>query len=211
MKRDELHSIKRQANLVRDIKKLLEGKSLNRVSEKPKEVEQDIQVPKEGESICDICQIDYRSTSKLVKHIERAHRNVKDFVCTIDNCRKAFTTKKGLNAHKLTHSERNEGKVKCKVEGNDRKKYGNACDKYFTTVRAMKRHLVNKHLPDEQLPCPHNGCNKKFAKKQYRDAHAMTCKKNPDPKLIQCKLCAAEPFKTVSLYLAHMRQVHKHV
>lgn len=164
-----------------------------------RDIEKDIQVPKEGDTVCEKCSLSFASTSKLIHHIAVMHENKKAFHCL--QCNKYFASREGWRTHMKGHEE--TAKIKCKYWNDET----NPCKDTFTTKRAENRHYFNKHSPPANSKCRFK-CGKMFSRDQYRNAHEAICKKNKNPNKIPCTMCACEPFKVLRDWQKHCRTVH---
>ena len=80
-------------------------------------------------TICPICQMDYKSNSRLHTHMKKFHRDTFNFFCEKPDCGKGLVTKEGLKLHMLTHKKK---KIKCTVQG---------CDSECSSRKTLKQHL----------------------------------------------------------------------
>ncbi|XP_023165240.2 zinc finger protein 85-like [Drosophila hydei] len=132
---------------------------------------------------CHICHQKFKSEMCYQEHMKH-HNDLLPFQCTVETCRKGFTTAAGLRHHvDHAHVELCELHA-CTVEGCDKsfprtrmlthhlKKVHNICkpenpihpcsdcDKVFRCPTALKKHMY-KHI-GEELPISCNICSKRF-------------------------------------------------
>ena len=146
------------------------GQSQSQVVYKEKE----IQKIAARDTKCDKCKKDYETTTALQRHIDRNHKYVFIYNCSV--CGKGLQTSRGLQEHKVSHGEK---PFHCSVEG---------CDTKFTTTRAQKNHERNIHKDKEQYFCEF-GCGKSFSQKRYRKDHHKRYEKNDDRTPYKCQVC----------------------
>ncbi|KAJ8923248.1 hypothetical protein NQ315_001804 [Exocentrus adspersus] len=103
---------------------------------------------------CQYCSKKFPVPSKLDRHV-RIHKNDKPFVCNHQGCGKAFSDKRNLQGHKLTHSSVKQ--YSCPV-----------CIKMFKTVSRLKQHL-KCHTSAMMYTC--NLCLKKYKYKSNLISH----------------------------------------
>ncbi|EDW18437.2 zinc finger protein 135 [Drosophila mojavensis] len=132
---------------------------------------------------CHICNEKFNSTKLYDEHMKH-HNDLLPFQCTVETCKKGFTTSGGLRLHMdHAHSELSEVHA-CSVEGcgmtfprpvlltNHLKKVHQiitsrakdhpctVCEKVFRCSTALKKHMY-KHTGEEK-PISCNICNKRF-------------------------------------------------
>ncbi|TDG52510.1 hypothetical protein AWZ03_000743 [Drosophila navojoa] len=132
---------------------------------------------------CHICNEKFKSTKLYDEHMKH-HNDLLPFQCTVETCKKGFTTSGGLRLHMdHAHSELSEVHA-CSVEGcgmtfprpvlltNHLKKVHKiitsrakdhpctVCEKVFRCSTALKKHMY-KHTGEEK-PISCNICNKRF-------------------------------------------------
>ncbi|EDW69643.2 zinc finger protein 85 [Drosophila virilis] len=132
---------------------------------------------------CHICHEKFDSTSLYNDHMKH-HNDLLPFQCTVESCKKGFTTSGGLRLHMdHAHSELSEVHA-CTVEGcgmtfprpvlltfhlkrvhkiitsRARDHPCTECDKVFRCSTALKKHMY-KHTGEEK-PISCNICNKRF-------------------------------------------------
>ncbi|XP_017862526.1 PREDICTED: zinc finger protein 93-like [Drosophila arizonae] len=132
---------------------------------------------------CHICHQQFRNEIRYEEHMKH-HNDLLPFQCTVETCKKGFTTAAGLRHH-IDHAHRELCELHaCTVEGCDQsfprtrmlthhlKKVHNICkpenpvhpcsdcDKVFRCPTALKKHMY-KHT-GEELPISCNICNKRF-------------------------------------------------
>ncbi|XP_017261948.1 general transcription factor IIIA, b isoform X2 [Kryptolebias marmoratus] len=87
------------------------------------------------------------------------HTGLRPFSCR--NCDKSFCTRYQLTRHELSHS--GEKPHTCPAEG---------CSEAFVTSASMKNHMARVHLHQERrYQCDHQGCKKDFNKRNQLKAH----------------------------------------
>ena len=80
-----------------------EGKGDNvEVVEKEKVVAKDIQEVKKGDTMCEVCEIEYPSNQALEGHVMKCHEGKYRYVCSI--CEKGYMVKESLTRHLAEHS-----------------------------------------------------------------------------------------------------------
>ncbi|EDW69644.2 zinc finger protein 714 [Drosophila virilis] len=132
---------------------------------------------------CHICHEKFKSTNLYDEHMKH-HNDLLPFQCTVESCKKGFTTSGGLRLHMdHAHSELSEVHA-CTVEGcgmtfprpvlltfhlkrvhkiitsRARDHPCTECDKVFRCSTALKKHMY-KHTGEEK-PISCNICNKRF-------------------------------------------------
>ncbi|TDG52509.1 hypothetical protein AWZ03_000742 [Drosophila navojoa] len=132
---------------------------------------------------CHICHQQFKNEIRYEEHMKH-HNDLLPFQCTVETCKKGFTTAAGLRHH-VDHAHRELCELHaCTVEGCDQsfprtrmlthhlKKVHNICkpenpvhpcsdcDKVFRCPTALKKHMY-KHT-GEELPISCNICNKRF-------------------------------------------------
>ncbi|KAJ8968503.1 hypothetical protein NQ317_014676 [Molorchus minor] len=80
-----------------------------------------------GKYKCLYCSKKFSVPSKLERHV-RIHLNQRPYVCDFPDCARAFTDKRNLMSHKITHLP--EKKFKCTI-----------CTKAFKSTTRLKQHL----------------------------------------------------------------------
>ena len=154
------------------------------------EIDEELQVVKRGDVHCIRCNKDFDNTHKLKKHVELYHKNVYSHAC--NTCKKGFHSIEGLRAHQKVHKGT---MIKC-----------NECPTTFTTDRAKKRHMRDKHGAKKNLKCSHCGHISHTPSTLY--LHVKACPQNPNRIPLYCELCPKGPWYTGSKLLAHKRKDH---
>ncbi|KAL4240680.1 hypothetical protein ACF0H5_001471 [Mactra antiquata] len=101
---------------------------------------------------CDQCKKIFSSEHFLAKHKETVH--FKQFICSHNNCRKCFPSKKKLNSHMQSHVDRN---FMC-----------NICGRMFNSKSNFLKHL-SIHDTERKHEC--GVCNKTFKTKDVLSKH----------------------------------------
>uniref|UniRef100_A0A0D9RZG3 Transcription factor IIIA n=1 Tax=Chlorocebus sabaeus TaxID=60711 RepID=A0A0D9RZG3_CHLSB len=134
----------------------------------------------------DGCGQKFNTKSNLKKHFERKHENQqKQYICSFEDCRKAFKKHQQLKIHQCQHTS--EPLFKCTQEG---------CGKHFASPSKLKRHAKThegyvcqkgcsfvaktwtellKHVREthkEEILC--EVCQKTFKRKDYLKQHMKT-------------------------------------
>ncbi|XP_030777880.1 LOW QUALITY PROTEIN: transcription factor IIIA [Rhinopithecus roxellana] len=132
------------------------------------------------------CDQKFNTKSNLKKHFERKHENQqKQYICSFEDCRKAFKKHQQLKIHQCQHTS--EPLFKCTQEG---------CGKHFASPSKLKRHAKThegyvcqkgcslvaktwtellKHVREthkEEILC--EVCQKTFKRKDYLKQHMKT-------------------------------------
>lgn len=105
--------------------------------------------------MCDLCDREFRSPHGLAYHKKTYHSGIKNYVCTYENCNKAFALKQALDKHLSVHAK--DGNHLCYL-----------CGKMYSTYDALHYHIrthdgVRPHL------CVH--CGKTFKQSCHLKAH----------------------------------------
>ncbi|EDW72945.1 uncharacterized protein Dwil_GK16907 [Drosophila willistoni] len=102
---------------------------------------------------CHICHQKFKKASCYEEHMKH-HNDLLPFQCTVESCRKGFTTANGLKVH-IEHAHTEESKMhRCTVEG---------CNRTFARLSLLNVHLKRTHklkLPPREFPC--SDCDKIF-------------------------------------------------
>ena len=154
------------------------------------EIDEDLQEVQRGDVHCVRCNKDFDNTPKLKKHVQLYHKNI--YLNCCDICKKGFNTLDGLRAHEKIHKGT---LIKC-----------DECQTTFTTDRAKKRHMRDKHGEKKELKCSHCGHISYTPSTLY--LHVKCCPHNPNRIPIYCELCTKGPWYTGSKLLAHKRKDH---
>ena len=116
---------------------------------KEREVEHDIKVVEKGESVCNKCNMDCKTSSGLQRHIDTKHRDIAGFVCKI--CNKGFVRRDGYKKNKRKHktNEELEKLAEDKLPGKGEKTSGIYVCKdssHNTPVYCLSRNSFKSHL-----------------------------------------------------------------
>ncbi|KAM3134547.1 hypothetical protein pb186bvf_013361 [Paramecium bursaria] len=134
------------------------------------------------------CGAHFRKKSKLQRHYNETHLNLKQFVCEI--CNKAFKRSQHLKRHQLSHTQ--ERPYKCEILN---------CPQSFNCKHHLKRHIKLIH---EQKPifecqqCKFTSMKKRILNKHIKDNHSR--KEQPNPIIFVCKICGRQ-FYRVNFFL----------
>ena len=148
------------------------------VVEKEKVVAKDIQEVKKGDTMCEVCEIEYPSSQALKGQVMKCHEGKYRYVCSI--CEKGYMVKESLTRHLAEHSG-DKKVIKCPIGG---------CKSTFGLEKTKRRHIKIYHSTDSdklKFVCEH--CGDKFISKDNRKQHVVRCKKNPDKKSFRCDIC----------------------
>lgn len=112
----------------------------------------------------------YRKNAELERHINYVHNGIKEFQCSIEDCKKTFAYEKSLKHHISVHHSESSVKIYC-----DR------CDKVFVDRDGLRKHQKSVH---EGIRYECNMCEKKFSRKSILKKHVDT-KHNSTKPIIQ--------------------------
>ncbi|KAH8274266.1 hypothetical protein KR026_002120, partial [Drosophila bipectinata] len=145
---------------------------------------------------CHICHQKFKKAIRYEEHMKH-HNDLLPFQCTVESCRKGFTTAGGLRLH-IDHAHTELSEVhSCSVDGcgktfprvrlltfHMKKAHGiskaaapprdypcTECDKVFRCPMALKKHMY-KH-DGKELPFPCNICGKRFVINSALKDHLM--------------------------------------
>jgi len=111
-----------------------------------------------GQTLCHVCDKDYGSSSKLIRHMT-AHTGEKPYACSYEGCGKAFTQDSNLKSHMRIHA--GEKPYACSYEG---------CGKAFTQDSNLKSHM-RIHAGEKPYACSYQGCGKAFTQDSNLKSH----------------------------------------
>jgi KRAB domain-containing zinc finger protein len=141
---------------------------------------------------CFHCSKKFTKKSLLILHMQ-THLSERNFICNIDDCRKAFKTYNSCYAHKRKHQ-------------NSAKKYNCAsCDKVFSSQSVLLSHV--KAHTGESFTCHFEGCSKSYAHKQNLNMHLLTAHVQRE-KVFECEICQKILSNSNALRV-HLAKVHK--
>ena len=174
-----------------------------------------------GGYTCKECDLNYKSKTFYVQHMESLHPDVKldieplkesqkrGKLRTCQECSMEFTT---ANTY-YTHYKNTHGKVPPDYEGKE-VKICYECGDTFASKFGLDKHLKNKHGQGAEIPeaivC--DKCDKTFYKKMiyvvhHRNAHGSMPEGYEDVKLLDCTKCP-KGFASKGTLIAHIKLKH---
>ena len=170
---------------------------------------------------CQECDLKFATESKLERHVNECHLQIKEFECK--DCDKSFARKDKLADHvEAVHQKKQKylcskcGKgfyhkfnmtrhvITCKKRGKKKEpRECPECDRVFTFKSELKRHIEVVHLKIKSHKC--DQCSKGFSQKCMLDDHinAVHLKKREH----QCQDCGSS-FARLSQLNRHISAVH---
>ena len=141
---------------------------------------------------CCICQKKFLLRNNLLKHLRNVHNQGDGEKHFCPTCGKQFYYKDDLKNHLPIHV--GDLKFKCEKEN---------CDKAYSTIKALKKHVKLTHeLDPESVTC--KICNKQLSTKFKLKAHMLV---HSNAKPFSCTHCS-ETFKEKRNVVKHIKLKH---
>ena len=150
-----------------------------------------------GDTHCEVCDIDYPSSTALKGHVMKCHEGKYRYVCTV--CEKGYIVQESLKRHLAEHLG-DKKEIPCSVS---------SCKSTFGYEKTKRRHVKIYHRADSdklKLICEY--CNDKFITNDNRKQHIVRCKKNPDKKAFPCDIYGMGSFYLPKELKRHKKEVH---
>merc|ERR1712129_235463 len=122
---------------------------------------------------CEFCDVSMASKSKLRKHIQDIHCDLRPYKCQV--CDKRFKRNGHLNEHKLIHT--GERPHRCKT-----------CSKTFSTTKSLSLHSL-MHTGEKPHRCPEPECGKSFRQRPHLKAHLLSHSELRSYMCSECNKC----------------------
>ena len=157
--------------------------------------------------VCDICGMNFRSSSNLSSHKRCKHSQERNYCCKL--CFKSYKTSKSLRLHMDTH---NKTRFKCDTCGKDYSAHHrlknhiayehadifgyaitskcSVCDKKFSCMTSLKLH-IQIHEGNQRYGC--DLCGSLFSRKCDRDRHRMIHTGEKPYKCDKCEFSCIQP------------------
>lgn len=136
---------------------------------------------------CNQCDAKFEKWSSLVDHRQKEHSNSRN---KCDICGKVLHSKRGLQHHRLIHTEVEERNVyHCTFE---------ECPKYFFHRNSALTHFKSKH-EKRSFICPEDNCGQRLSTKQKLKQHILalhSSKNDCTDNVEQSKTCSAKRRQT---------------
>ena len=162
-----------------------------------KEVAQEIQVVHKGDTVCEECGVDYKSTTALNGHVMKYHKGRFRYECTI--CGKGYMVSESLKRHLKEHSGDKVIKS-CTSPG---------CKSTFSCEKSRRRHVKLFHSEDSDvLKFECDFCKTKFLTLDNKKQHQVRCKQNPEKKHFSCDICHQGTFYMPKELMRHKKENH---
>lgn len=123
----------------------------------------------------------------LLEQHLRSHSNDRPFKCTIENCDKSFLRKSHLEAHIVSHSD-------------DKPYHCSICGKGVNTKQHLKRHEITH---TKSFKCTYDNCNEAFYKHQSLRHHILTTHEKSSLTCSECNKTFPRPSKLQQHNLKH--------
>lgn len=123
----------------------------------------------------------------LLEQHLRSHNNDRPFKCTMEGCDKSFLRKSHLEAHTISHSD-------------DKPYHCSVCSKGVNTKQHLKRHEITH---SKSFRCTFENCNEAFYKHQSLRHHILTIHEKSSLTCIECNKTFSRPSKLEQHNLKH--------
>ena len=161
-----------------------------------KEVAQDIQVVHKGDTVCEECGEDYKSTTALNGHVMKYHKGKFRYECTI--CGKGYMVSESLKRHVKEHSGEKVFKRCIRPD----------CKSTFSSEKS-RRHVKLFHGEGSDiLKFECDFCKNKFLTLDNKKQHQVRCKQNPEKKHFSCDICHRGTFYLPKELMRHKKENH---
>lgn len=119
---------------------------------------------------------------------------VECYPCPVDDCQILFESQKELDEHKVTH----EKLYKCDFE---------KCEKSFTKLVNLRKHLSSHYKNKKKYHCPFEGCNKSFSVSYSLTSHYRIHTGNMP---FKCDVCGKNFFDKAN-WQYHSSNIHNKI